>query len=265
MNPLQRVQKILSEIGIASRRKAEELIREGRVTVNGRIAQIGDRADPLQDRIKVDGRRVSASSPKVYILLNKPRGTVTTTDDPAGRKTVMDLLRIRKPRLFPVGRLDYDAEGFLLLTNDGELAHRLSHPSFRIPRTYQVKVKGKPTPEEIHKLSKGISLEDGRTAPCRILPLRGTEENLWLEMVLYEGRNRQIKRMWEKLGYPVLKLKRVGFAGLVPGRLKPGEYRALQPGEVKKLKERLLGYSREKNHRRPDSAGSGPRGRNGSP
>jgi 23S rRNA pseudouridine2605 synthase len=261
MNPLQRVQKILSEIGIASRRKAEELIREGRVTVNGRIAQIGDRADPLQDRIKVDGRRVSASSPKIYILLNKPRGTVTTTDDPAGRKTVIDLLRIRKPRLFPVGRLDYDADGFLLLTNDGELAHRLSHPSFRIPRTYQVKVKGKPTPEEIHKLSKGISLEDGRTAPCRILPLRGTEENLWLEMVLYEGRNRQIKRMWEKLGYPVLKLKRVAFAGLGLGKLKAGEYRALMPGEVQKLKERLLGYSREKKPRGPNSAGNGQRGR----
>jgi pseudouridine synthase len=150
----------------------------------------------------------------------------------------MDLLRIKKPRLFPVGRLDYDAEGLLLLTNDGELAHGLSHPSFRIPRTYQVKVKGKPSPEEIHKLSGGISLEDGRTAPCRIFPLRETKQNLWLEMVLYEGRNRQVKRMWEKLGYPVLKLKRVGFAGLGLGSLKPGESRALEPGEVQKLRER---------------------------
>ena len=245
MNRLQKVQKILSEIGISSRRKAEEFIREGRVTVNGHIARIGDRADPLQDRIKVDGRSVSASSPKVYLLLNKPRGTVTTTDDPAGRKTVMDLLRIKKPRLFPVGRLDYDAEGLLLLTNDGELAHGLSHPSFRIPRTYRVKVRGKPTPEEIHKLRGGIFLEDGRTSPCQIFPLRETEENMWLEMVLYEGRNRQVKRMWEKLGYPVLKLKRVGFAGLALGRLKPGESRALQPREVQKLKERQ-GTSKEK-------------------
>jgi 23S rRNA pseudouridine2605 synthase len=261
MNPPQRVQKILSEIGIASRRKAEELIREGRVTVNGHIVQIGDRADPWQDHIKVDGRRVAGPSPKVYVLLNKPRGTVTTTDDPQGRKTVIDLLRIKKPRLFPVGRLDWDAEGSLLLTNNGELAHRLSHPSFRIPRIYQVKVKGKPSPEEIRKLSGGISLEDGRTAPCRILPLRGTEENLWLEMVLYEGRNRQVKRMWEKLGYPVLKLKRVAFAGLGLGKLKPGEYRALMPEEVQKLKERSLEYSREKKPRGPISGGNGQRGR----
>jgi 23S rRNA pseudouridine2605 synthase len=265
MNPLQRVQKILSEMGIASRRKAEEWIREGRVTINGRIAKVGDRADPWQDHIKVEGRRVSASLPRVYILLNKPRGTVTTTDDPQGRATVMDLLRIQKPRLFPVGRLDRDAEGLLLLTNDGELAHRLSHPSFHIPRTYHVKVKGKPAPEEIRRLSGGISLKNGRTAPCRISPLRETEENMWLEMVLYEGRNRQVKRMWEKLGYPVLKLKRVGFAGLALAGLKPGEHRALQPGEVQKLKEKLLGDSREKNQRGPDGTKSAQRRRNGSP
>jgi 23S rRNA pseudouridine2605 synthase len=262
MTPPQRVQKILSEIGIASRRKAEELIRQGRVTVNGRIIRIGDRADPSCDHIKVDGRRVAGSSPKVYVLLNKPKGTVTTTDDPQGRKTVMDLLGIKKPRLFPVGRLDWDAEGFLLLTNDGGLAHRLSHPSFRIPRIYQVKVKGKPTSAELRKLSGGIFLEDGPTAPCRILPLRETEENLWLEMVLYEGRNRQVKRMWEKLGYPVLKLKRVGFAGLDLGRLKPGEFRALRPGEVQRLKERLGEDSREKKNRLPGRAEKKPGGGN---
>jgi pseudouridine synthase len=138
-----------------------------------------------------------------------------------------------------VGRLDYDAEGFLLLTNDGELAHRLSHPSFRIPRTYQVKVKGKPSPEEIGRLSRGIFLEEGRTAPCRITALRETGDNEWLEMVLYEGKNRQVKRMWRKLGYPVLKLKRVAFAGLPLGRLLPGEYRNLRPREVQQLKERV--------------------------
>jgi 23S rRNA pseudouridine2605 synthase len=240
MSPPQRVQKILSEIGIASRRKAEELIREGRVTVNGRIAHIGDRADPYQNSIKVDGQKVNFSSSKVYILLNKPKGTMTTSDDPEGRTTVIDLVKIKNTRLFPVGRLDYDAEGFLLLTNDGELAYRLAHPSFHVPRTYLVKVKGKPTPDEIRKLSRGISLEDRGTAPCQISYLRDTEENQWLEMVLYEGRNRQVKRMWEKLGYPVLKLKRVGFAGLALGRLKPGEFRSLRPGEVRKLKERVF-------------------------
>jgi len=237
MSPLPKLQKILSEFGVTSRRKAEELIREGRVAVKGRLAQIGDRADPFQDSIKIDGRRITPFPPKLYILLNKPRGTVTTLDDPEGRKTVIDLLRIKKPRLFPVGRLDYDAEGVLLLTNDGEIAHRLSHPSFRVPRTYLVKVSGKPTPEEIRRLSHGVFLEDGRTAPCHIFNLKETRENLWLQMVLYEGRNRQVKRMWEKIGYPVLKLKRVEFAGFKLGRLKPGEYRFLQPGEVQRIKE----------------------------
>jgi pseudouridine synthase len=253
MNPLPKVQKILSELGVASRRKAEELIREGRVAINGRTAQVGDRADPSKDHIKVDGRRVSLPPPKIYILLNKPKGVVTTTEDPQGRKTVLDLLPTNNRRLFPVGRLDYDAEGLLLLTNDGELSHRLSHPSFRIPRTYRVKVKGKPTSAEIRRLSQGIYLEDGRTAPCRIASLRETAENLWLEMVLYEGRNRQVKRMWEKLGYPVLKLKRVEFAGLSPGKLQPGEYRALRPAEVQKLK----------NPTSADSSGNHGRGSSG--
>ncbi|MDI6753304.1 MAG: pseudouridine synthase [Thermodesulfobacteriota bacterium] len=240
MSHLQRLQKILSESGVASRRKAEDLIREARVTVNGRLAQVGDKADPFHDHIKVDGRRISlSSSAKVYLLLNKPKGTVTTVADPEGRPTVLDLIKETKPRLFPVGRLDFDAEGFLLLTDDGAMAHRLSHPSYGISRIYRVKVKGKPSPEEISRLSRGIRLEDGPTAPCRIRPFQETEDNLWLEMVLHEGRNRQVKRMWEKLGYPVLKLKRVAFAGLSIGRLKPGEYRYLRPSEVQRLKDLL--------------------------
>lgn len=205
------------------------------MSVNGRPARLGEKADPAQDHIKVDGRRIAAAAEKSYLLLNKPRGVVTTAEDPEGRPTVLDLVKEGR-RLFPVGRLDFDAEGFLLLTNDGELAHRLTHPSYRVPRNYLVKVQGKPTPEEIRKLSRGIRLEDGPTAPCRVTPVKITEENEWLEMVLYEGRNRQVKRMWEKMGYPVLKLKRVGFAGLSLGKLGPGESRPLRPREVEKLK-----------------------------
>jgi 23S rRNA pseudouridine2605 synthase len=235
MSPLPRLQKILSEIGVASRRRSEELIREGRVTVNGRVARIGDKADPARDHIKVDGRRVTLSASRVYFMVNKPKNIVTTIDDPEGRATVMDLVKSKYPRLFPVGRLDYDAEGFLLLTNDGELAYRLSHPSFEVPRMYRVKVKGKPAPEEIRRLSRGISLTDGPTAPCRVVPLKETDENSWLEMTMHEGRNRQVKRMWEKMGYSVLKLVRVRFGGLSLGKLKPGEYRPLRPAEVEKL------------------------------
>jgi 23S rRNA pseudouridine2605 synthase len=241
MSPLERVQKILSKMGVTSRRKAEEWIREGRVRINGRPARIGDKADPAKDHIRVDGRRIFSSSSTVYILLNKPKKTMTTAEDPEGRRTVFDFLAGEKPRLFPVGRLDYDTEGVLLLTNDGEMAHRLAHPSSQVPRTYWVKLKGKPTREEIRQLSRGITLEDGRTAPCRIIPLRESGENLWVEMVLREGRNRQVKRMWEKTGYPVLKLKRVEFAGLTAKGLAPGQSRFLHDWEVRDLKKFLRG------------------------
>ena len=236
MNPLPRLQKILSEMGVASRRQAEDLIREGRVTLNGRPARIGDKVDPFRDHIKVDGRLVTSHRAKVYLMLHKPKNVVTTAEDPEGRTTVMDLVKGRVPRLFPVGRLDYDAEGILLLTNDGEMAHRLSHPSFHVPRTYSVKVKGKPTPDEIHRMSRGMTLEDGPTAPCRVVLRRETRENAWVEMTLHEGRNRQVKRMWERMGYLVLKLIRASFAGLSVRDLKAGEHRHLRPGEVEKLK-----------------------------
>ena len=237
MNPLPRLQKILSETGVTSRRQAEEMIREGRITVNGRLARIGDKVDPSRSHIKLDGKLVASPAAKVYLMLHKPKHVVTTAEDPEGRAVVMDLVKSKLPRLFPVGRLDYDAEGILLLTNDGEMAFRLSHPSFQVPRTYWVKVKGKPTPEEVRKLSQGITLEDGATAPCRIAPRRKARENTWLEMTLREGRNRQVKRMWERMGHPVLKLRRVSFAGLSLGSLKAGEVRHLRPSEVEKLKK----------------------------
>lgn len=237
MKNLLRLSKILAEAGIASRRKAEELIRAGRVTVNGRIAQLGEKADPTKDHIKVDGRRISALEKKVYILLYKPKGVAITPAGPEGRSTALDFIKPWSRRLFPVSPLDFDAEGLLLLTNDGEMAHRLTHPSFRIPRKYQVKIKGQPTEEEIEKLRKGVILADGRTGPCLISPLRKTIGNLWVEMTMDEGRNRQVKEMWEKIGYPVLKLKRIAFAGLSLGRMHPGEYRFLTPAEILKLKK----------------------------
>jgi 23S rRNA pseudouridine2605 synthase len=237
MSPVERIQKILADRGLASRRKAEEWIREGRVTVNGRVAVIGEKADPERDALKVDGRRLAAAPEKLFVLFYKPKNVVTTASDPEGRTTVLDLLSLPKPRLFPVGRLDYDAEGLILLTNDGDLAHRLAHPSHEIPRTYWVKVKGKPEREEVQRLGRGVRLEDGMTAPCIIKPLRETEGNVWMEMTLREGKNRQVKRMWEKMGYPVLKLKRVAFAGLKLGALQPGHHRLLSPVEVRKLKE----------------------------
>ncbi len=239
MRPLERLQKILAERGIASRRKAEDLIRDGHVTLNGRIARIGDKADPRRDAIKVNGRRLAAPSERIYLLLNKPKNVVATLDDPEGRTTVFDLIHMPAPRLFTIGRLDYDAEGVLLFTNDGNLAHQLAHPSFEIPRAYLVKIKGKPQKDEIQRLSRGIRLDDGPTAPCRITPIRETEGNSWVEMTLHEGRNRQVKRMWEKMGYPVLKLKRVSFAGIKLGRLHPGESRFLLPEEVEKLRNMI--------------------------
>jgi 23S rRNA pseudouridine2605 synthase len=239
MPPVVRLQKILADRGLASRRKAEDLIREGRVSINGQTARIGEKADPDRDIIRVDGQRIAPSPEKVYVLFNKPKSVVTTLADPEGRTTVMDMVKLPKVHLFPVGRLDYDAEGVLLLTNDGDFAHRLSHPSYEIPRTYWVKLQGKPQKEELQKLSRGVLLEDGPTAPCRIHPLRETEGNQWVEMTLHEGRNRQVKRMWEKLGYHVLKLKRVSFSGLQAVGMKPGDFRILRPPEVQRLKSQI--------------------------
>lgn len=246
MKKLERIQKILAERGLASRRKAEELIREGRVTVSGRVALLGEKADPGRDTIKIDGRRLAASPEKKYVLFYKPKNVVTTLADPEERTAIRDWIPLSGGRLFPVGRLDYDAEGLLLLTNDGDLANRLAHPSREVPRTYWVKLKGKPAGEEMQRISRGVRLEDGMTAPCGVTPLRETEGNAWVEMILHEGRNRQVKRMWETLGYPVLKLKRVAFGGLKLGTLKPGEFRILDAGETEKLRRRAAGPARKR-------------------
>jgi len=236
----KRLQKILSEMGIASRRKAEELILEGRITVNGQIAVLGTKADPGKDHIKLDGKLLLRPEPKVYIMFHKPKSVVTTLHDPEGRPTVKDFLKKVKYRVFPVGRLDYDSEGLLLLTNDGDFAQSLLHPSKKVFKTYLVKVKGEPDEVKIGKLRKGIKLIEGVTAPAKIKKLRETENNTWFEMSIYEGRKRQIRRMFQEIKHPVLKLKRIKIGGLSLGDLEPGAYRFLTADETEKVKREFL-------------------------
>jgi len=235
----KRLQKILSEMGITSRRKAEDLIFEGRVTVNGRIATIGTKADPVKDHIKVDGKLLIRPEPKVYIMFNKPKNVVISLHDPEGRPTVKDFLKGVKYRVFPVGRLDYDSEGLLLLTNDGDFAHAVLHPSKKISKTYLVKVKGILDEEEIEKLKSGVRLRDGMTLPAKVKKIKRTENNSWLEMTIYEGKKRQIRRMLEKTGHDVLKLKRIRVDGLELGKLEPGTFRYLTPEERDKIKKEV--------------------------
>lgn len=245
-----RLQKILAQMGIASRRKAEELIMEGRVTVNGRIAELGMKADPEVDHIKVDGRLLIKAEPKVYYIFNKPEGVVTTLYDPEGRLTIKDFIKRIPYRIYPVGRLDYHSEGLLLLTNDGELSHAILHPSRAIPKTYIVKVKGHVEEKELDKLRKGIRLEDGLTAPAKVKFIRYSEANSWVEIIIHEGRKRQVRRMFEKIGHPVLKLKRIAINGIRLGTLKPGEIRQLTKEELKLLKREVL-YLRDKDRPYP--------------
>ena len=234
---LERIQKIMAQGGIASRREAERLILDGRVTLNGKVVvELGTKADTDNDYIKVNGKLITRPEPKTYVILFKPRGYVTTSKDPEGRPTVMELLEKVKVRVFPVGRLDYDTEGLILCTNDGDLAHRLQHPSHEIPKTYLVKVDGVPTQEGVLKLRNGVKLRDGMTAPARVKIIKKAEANSWLEIIIHEGRNRQIKRMFEAIGHTVIKLKREGLAFLTLGELKPGEFRHLNAEEVKNLK-----------------------------
>ncbi len=232
----KRLQKILSEMGIASRRKAEDLIFEGRVTVNGRVATIGMKIDPAREHIKVDGKLLSKCEPKVYMILHKPKNVVTSLHDPQGRLTVKDFLRDVRYRVFPVGRLDYDSEGMLFITNDGDFAHAVLHPSKKISKTYLVKVKGVLEEEQITKLRKGIKLKDRMTAPAMVKKMRRAEHNSWLEITIHEGRKRQIRRMLEIIGHPVLKLKRIRINGVELGGLEPGEFRYLTSEEINRIK-----------------------------
>jgi pseudouridine synthase len=240
--PPVRVQKIIADAGLASRREAEEWIREGRVKVNGRVVGLGFRADPERDAVRVDGKRLHPrTGGKSYVLLNKPKGYVTTVDDPEGRNTVLDLLPpALRGKVKPVGRLDVQTEGLLLLTNDGELARLVTHPSTGCPKEYSVKVSGVPTEAQLERLRRGIPLDGRPTRAARIervsTTARGGEGNSWLRVVLQEGRTRQIRRMFDAIGHPVSKLKRVAIGPIRDDRLPTGAWRPLSRFEVEKLR-----------------------------
>ena len=228
-----RLNAFLARAGVASRRGADELIRAGRVTVNGTAGELGTFVERGAE-VRVDGRPVGAQRLR-HVLLNKPRGTITTARDPQGRPTVVELVG-GDVRVVPVGRLDRDTTGVLLLTNDGPLAHRLAHPRYRVEKVYVAEVEGEPGDDVVRRLGEGIELEDGPTAPARVRRLGLSR----LELVLHEGRNRQVRRMLEAVGHPVVKLRRARYAGLGTGRLRPGEYRELTRTEVGSLR-RLVG------------------------
>jgi 23S rRNA pseudouridine2605 synthase len=226
----ERLQKVLARIGLGSRRVCEDLIVEGRVTVNGEIPVLGRRVEVAVDRIELDGVPLPVLPGLVHYLVNKPAGVVTTADDPEGRPTVVDLVPA-DPRVFSVGRLDMATEGLLIMTNDGELAHRLTHPSFGVPKEYLAEVDGAPAPSDIRRLRQGIELDDGMTAPARVAVVAPT----LLRIIIHEGRNRQIRRMGEAIGHPVRRLVRTRIGPLADPALAPGTWRLLTPAEVRNL------------------------------
>jgi pseudouridine synthase len=243
---LERLQKILSEYGIASRRKAEELIKEGRITVNGQIAHLGQKADPEKDYIKVDGKLLIKPEPKVYYAFYKPRKVITSLIDPQGRPTIKDFIKGIKFRVYPVGRLDFDSEGLLLLTNDGELAYHVMHPSSEIEKTYLVKVDGIIDPETIEKLKKGIKIDGKLAIPVSVNLVRKLKANSWIKITLHEGRKRQIRKMLERVGHPVIRLIRIAIDGVKLEELKPGQYRSLTKEEIESLHKKVKNIKKSK-------------------
>ncbi len=239
-----RLQKILSAAGVASRRTAETLISQGRVTVNGEtVTELGTKADPAADEIKVDGRRLPRAKPNLYLLLNKPRGYITSRSDPKHRPTVIDLLAAGGVRdyIYPVGRLDYDSEGLLLLTSDGELAARLTHPRHGVAREYEVRVRGVPDAHALERLVRGVTIDGRRTATAQVKIWRVYESDSGpqgiLSLVIHEGRNRQVRKMCDAIGHPVVQLRRVRIGPISDDRLKPGQFRRLTSSEVAALKK----------------------------
>ncbi len=237
----ERLQKILSQAGVASRRESENIITSGRVAVNGTVVtELGTKADLDTDTITVDGKPIAVEEKRVYLLLYKPVGYMTTMKDPEGRPIVSDLLKGVKERVYPVGRLDYNTEGLLLLTNDGAFANMLMHPSHEVDKGYLVRVSGHVTAVQIKKLSEGVKLEDGMTAPARVAQVSESENNSWISITIHEGRYRQVRRMCEAVGLNVVRLKRARYDFLEIGEMKPGEFRELTAEEVTKLKRKIV-------------------------
>lgn len=234
----ERLQKLIARAGLASRRQAEEMIRAGRVMINNRVAVIGESADLRHDQIRLDGVPLKKEEQKITLLLNKPRGYVCSLNDPQGRALVTELVKDIPERLFPVGRLDYNTEGLLLLTNDGDLSHALTHPGKEVEKTYLVKVRGQLTGAMADQMRSGIELEDGVTQPVKVEQVRTSGSNCWFEMTLKEGKNRQVRRMCEYFGLIVVRLKRIKVGFLTLDGVRPGTYRPLQPAEIARLKRK---------------------------
>jgi pseudouridine synthase len=231
----ERLQKVMAHRGIGSRRHCEEMIRDGRVQVNGELAGLGQKVDPATDMIVVDGKPLGPGETLRYFVLNKPYGYITTSKDQFGRKSVLDLLPPVKERVYPVGRLDYDSEGLVFLTNDGDLAYRLTHPSYEVPKTYIVAVEGNITMDAVYRLRTGVILEDGRTSPAEVNVLKPVSTGSVLQMTIREGRNRQLRRMCEKLGFNVVRLRRTKIGPLSLGKLPLGAARRLTFQEINDL------------------------------
>ncbi len=235
---MERLQKVLAHSGVASRRKAEQMILEGKVKVNGQVVtKLGTVVNPEQDIIEVDGRKIDLQK-KLYYMFYKPTGVITSVRDPHGRKVVLDYFTHIQERIYPIGRLDRDTSGLLLLTNDGDLAYRLMHPSFQVDKVYRAIVKGIPTRSQLDKLKRGIKLKDGWTAPAKIklLAVNPKLNQAEIRIAIYEGRKRQVRRMFKAIGHPVLALHREQYAFLTLDGLKEGEYRQLRPDEIERLK-----------------------------
>ncbi|MCM3784051.1 rRNA pseudouridine synthase [Neobacillus mesonae] len=249
---MERLQKIIAQAGIASRRKSEELILSGKVEVNGEVVtELGTKANPDEDIITVNGKPIR-SEKKIYLVMNKPKGVITSAADPEGRKIVSDYLKGIKERVYPVGRLDYDTEGLLLLTNDGEFAHLLTHPKHHVPKTYWATVKGVPHGTSLDKLRDGIMLEDGMTSPAEVeyKDVDTAKNEAVIQITIHEGRNRQVRRMFEAINHPVIRLKRISFGGLLLQNLKRGVYRHLTAEEINNLLQAAKSESSKKKSRR---------------
>lgn len=230
-----RLQKFLAESGVASRRKSEELIEQGKVKVNGRLAVIGDKIDPKKDTVTVNGKKIIKTKTFTYVVLHKPRGFITTMNDEMDRKCVAELIKDVPGRVYPVGRLDRDSEGMLLFTNDGAFANAMTHPTKHVPKTYRVTVRPSITEDQITALTQGVIIDDRKTAPAEVRVVTKEEGRVVLEIILYEGRNRQIRKMCEEVGLEVARLKRTAIGSIKLGMLKQGAWRNLTEDEVRKL------------------------------